>query len=124
MLLAAEGAAEGLSLAIYEHYRPTGADDALPSSAPGCIVSVADRLDTLTELIAIGEKATGSRDPFGLRRAATGLFRIVIENRWPLSMNALFDLMGQRATPFSYLSRQLHNHLRDRGFTPNEVNAV
>jgi glycyl-tRNA synthetase beta chain len=124
LLLAAEGAAEGLSLAIYEHYRPTGADDALPSSAPGCIVSVADRLDTLTELIAIGEKATGSRDPFGLRRAATGLFRIVIENRWPLSMNALFDLMGQRDTPFSYLGRQLHNHLRDRGFTPNEVNAV
>jgi glycyl-tRNA synthetase beta chain len=67
--------------AIYDQYRPAGAEDPLPRGAVGRIVALADRLDTLTGFFALGEKfwPSGSKDPFGLRRAATGVVRLALE---------------------------------------------
>src|SRR5262249_8556292 len=69
-----EGAA-----AIREHYLPRSAGDALPETRTGLALAVADKLDTLAGIFAIGEKPTGAKDPFGLRRAALGVQRILIE---------------------------------------------
>jgi glycyl-tRNA synthetase beta chain len=124
LLLRGEGVDHAVADAVYDHYRPTAADDDLPGTEEGCIVSVADRIDSIAELIGAGEKPTGSRDPFGLRRAAGGIFRIVIDRQWPLSLRDLFELVAQRPEPYDFLSRQFQNHLKDVGFSVNEVHAV
>jgi len=124
LLLRHQGAPGAVADAVYGHYRPTGADDDLPATVEGCVVSVTDKLDGVAELISAGEKPTGSRDPFGLRRAAGGIFRILIDRRWPLSLDDLFELIGRRNEPFDFLVRQFHNHLKDIGFSANEVQAV
>lgn len=65
--------------AIAEHYQPRFAGDALPASVAGQVLSVADKIDTLAGVFSIGKKPGGNRDPFGLRRAALGIVRILIE---------------------------------------------
>jgi len=64
--------------AIYDHYQPVSIDDALPRNIAGAVVSLADRIDTLVGFFAIGAKPTGSKDPFGLRRAAQGAVQILL----------------------------------------------
>jgi len=87
----ADGEPAVVAQAIREHYLPRGAGDALPQSAPGTAVALADRLDTLAGIFAIGQKPTGTKDPFGLRRAAIGVLRILIEKRIDLDLRALTD---------------------------------
>jgi glycyl-tRNA synthetase beta chain len=87
----ADGEARVVADAIAEHYLPKGAGDALPSSRVGDALALADKLDTLAGIFAIGQKPTGTRDPFGLRRAAIGLVRIVLEHRVELDLIALLD---------------------------------
>jgi glycyl-tRNA synthetase beta chain len=97
----------------------------LPGTTEGCVVAVADRLDSLGQLVRAGEKPTGSRDPFGLRRAASGVFRIVLERRWPLSLNDLLALVDYHDDAFQLLlSTLLENFLKERGYTVNEVRAA
>ena len=72
--------------AIAEHYQPRGAGDALPATRAGLAVALADRLDTLTGIFAIGQKPSGTKDPFALRRAAIGVLRMMIEKRLPLDL--------------------------------------
>ena len=64
--------------AIYDHYQPVSLDDALPRNIAGAVVSLADRMDTLVGFFSIGAKPTGSKDPFGLRRAAQGVVQILL----------------------------------------------
>ena len=71
---------DAVSEAIRDHYLPQGASDDVPTKPVSIIVSLADKIDTLVEMFKIGEKPTGSKDPFGLRRAALGIIRILIEN--------------------------------------------
>lgn len=73
-----EGQPERVWQAIYDHYKPVSIDDALPRSAAGAVVSLADRMDTLAGFFALGMKPTGSKDPFGLRRAAQGVVQILL----------------------------------------------
>jgi glycyl-tRNA synthetase beta chain len=77
---AADGEPAEVATAIREHYLPRGAGDALPATPTGTAVALADRLDTLAGIFAIGQKPTGTRDPFGLRRAAIGVLRICREH--------------------------------------------
>jgi glycyl-tRNA synthetase beta chain len=70
LLLRGEGSDPAVADGVYEHYKPVGPEDGVPSSVTGAIVSLADKLDTVAALTAVGEAPTGSRDPFGLRRAA------------------------------------------------------
>jgi glycyl-tRNA synthetase beta chain len=124
LLLRAEGAAAAVCEAVADHYRPAGPEDAMPRGDAGCMLAIADRLDTIAGLIDAGETPTGSRDPFGLRRAASGVFRILAERRWPLSMADLFQLSGQSTKVYAFLQERLNNWLLDRGFTANEIEAV
>jgi glycyl-tRNA synthetase beta chain len=82
----ADGEAPEVAVAIREHYLPRGAGDELPETHPGLAVAIADKLDTLAGIFAIGEKPTGTKDPLGLRRAAIGVLRILIETGLDLDL--------------------------------------
>lgn len=73
-----EGLPETVWQAIYDHYQPVNLDDALPRNVAGAVVSIADRIDTLAGFFSVGAKPTGSKDPFGLRRAAQGVVQILL----------------------------------------------
>ncbi len=81
-----QGEPKAVSNAIRDHYAPRGADDAVPSEAITIAVALADRLDTLIGFWMLGEKPTGSKDPFALRRAALGIVRIILENEIRVSL--------------------------------------
>lgn len=86
------GEDEDTAKAIREHYLPDHADGALPKTEAGAIVSVADKLDTVVGCISAGIIPTGSQDPYGLRRQATGILRIVKEENWNITVEALFGI--------------------------------
>ncbi len=132
------GEAPAVAAAIGEHYRPVGADDALPETKLGRALSLADRLDTLVTLFAAGYKPTGAKDPFALRRAAIGLCRLLLENGDGFFGRLAIENVVARAaaaggvsgdagtdeevTKFIY-ARLAHIFL-DRGFRDDMVNAV
>jgi glycyl-tRNA synthetase beta chain len=86
-LARAQGLPNAVADALRDHYRPAGQGDEVPIEPVTLAVNIADRLDTLVAFFAIGEKPTGSRDPFALRRAALGFLQILTRNglRLPLS---------------------------------------
>jgi len=88
----ADGEPAEVAQAIDEHYMPRGAGGSLPVSDAGTAVALADRLDTLAGIFCIGQKPSGTKDPFGLRRAAIGTLRILIENKIPQDLKAFVDL--------------------------------
>jgi glycyl-tRNA synthetase beta chain len=90
----AQGEPEELASAIEEHYRPRYAGDSLPTTKTGQAVALADKIDTLVGIFAIEQRPTGAKDPFGLRRAALGLLRILLEGRLQLD---LVDLLAEAA---------------------------
>ncbi|HEX6641831.1 MAG TPA: glycine--tRNA ligase subunit beta [Thermoanaerobaculia bacterium] len=101
-----EGLPEQVWQAIYDHYQPVSLDDALPRNLAGAVVSLADRIDTLVGFFSIGAKPTGSKDPFGLRRAAQGVVQILLnrdKREVKIGIDALLDLgiaaHAERATP-------------------------
>jgi glycyl-tRNA synthetase beta chain len=85
----ASGEPQAVSDAIGEQYLPRFAGDSLPVTPAGQVLAIADRLDTLAGIFSLGRKPSGNRDPFGLRRAALGLLRIVIEKRLELDLKRL-----------------------------------
>ena len=87
----ADGEPAGVADAIRDHYLPRGAGDTLPVSLIGDVVAVADKCDALAGIFAIGQKPSGTRDPFALRRAAIGLIRIVLEHRLELDLISLLE---------------------------------
>lgn len=87
----ADGEAEGVVQAIYGHYLPRVASDALPATIEGSILSLADRVDTQAGIFLLGLVPTGSRDPYGLRRSVLGACRILIENGVRVSLPSLLD---------------------------------
>jgi glycyl-tRNA synthetase beta chain len=82
-----EGADDELWTAARDHYRPSGFDGEIPESNLGRLLGVADRLDTIAGLFAVGEIPTGSKDPLGLRRAAQAVVKIVSEAGWELDLD-------------------------------------
>lgn len=86
-----DGEEEIVAQAIREQYMPTGSGAELPASTTGTIVSLADKLDTICGLFAIGLIPTGSQDPFGLRRKAIGILRMIKEKRWELTLSECVD---------------------------------
>lgn len=87
-----DGEPEAVCAAIEEQYMPRFAGDRLPETNIGKTLSLAERLDTLAGIFAIGQKPTGTRDPFGLRRAALGVLRILLEGDLDLDLPALIAL--------------------------------
>ncbi|MEY4374414.1 MAG: hypothetical protein RL760_580 [Candidatus Eisenbacteria bacterium] len=82
------GEPEAVAQAIAEHYSPRGAGDVVPASAAGSVLSLADKLDHVTGAFVAGKSPSGSEDPYGVRRAANGAIRILIEREWSLDLRA------------------------------------
>ncbi|TBW56464.1 glycine--tRNA ligase subunit beta [Marinobacter halodurans] len=81
-----DGEPDDVAAALNEQYMPRFAGDDLPQTLTGCAVALADRLDSLVGLFGIDQPPSGTRDPFGLRRAALGVLRIIIERELPLDL--------------------------------------
>jgi glycyl-tRNA synthetase beta chain len=79
------GEPEAVAQAIFEQHLPRFAGDDLPASDAGAVLALADRLDTLTGVWGAGQRPTGSKDPFALRRGALGILRIILNRRWNIS---------------------------------------
>jgi len=128
-----EGETPVVASAIEQHYWPRFAGDALPMDNVAAAVALADRLDVLAGMFGIGQQPTGDKDPYGLRRAALGVIRIVLEKNLPLKFNELVDLaysylpaqIGQaHADVESFVIDRLSGYLREGGATVQEVEAV
>jgi len=130
-----DGEPEEVALAASEHYQPRFAGDALPTSNAGTAVALADKLETLIGIWGIGLQPTGDRDPFALRRHALGVLRMLIEKRLPLSLSTLLadtaalfadnaQFKDPRADVLAFLYDRLRGLLRERGYAPNEIEAV
>lgn len=87
----ADGKGTELAEAMREHYLPRGAGDELPKTTTGMVLALADKLDTIVGVFAIDQKPTGAKDPFGLRRAAIGVLRIIIENKLNIDLLKLIN---------------------------------
>jgi glycyl-tRNA synthetase beta chain len=106
--------------AIGDHYAPAGPNDRCPSAPVSVVVALADKLDTLTSFWTIGEKPTGSRDPYALRRAALGIIRIVVENNIRLPLKKFFDADDLMA----FFADRLKVQMREKGVRHDVVDAV
>ncbi len=127
-----DGLSDDIAFAIEDHYKPRFAGDELPRSDVGICVSLADKLETLVGMFGIGEKPTGDKDPFALRRHALGVIRMLIERDLPLKLDALLfvaagirgfseDDAGQVA---AFMFERLSGMLREQGYSAQEVDAV
>ena len=106
--------------ALEAHYRPRFAGDRLPEHPVSCAVALADKLDALSGLFGIGQTPTGDKDPFGLRRAAVGVIRILTERRLPLSLR---DYVKDAALE-SFVYERARGYFQEQGYSANEVEAV
>ena len=116
--------------AIAEHYLPRFAGDVLPGGVISCAVALADKLDLLAGMFSIGQSPTGEKDPFGLRRAALGVVRILVEKQFSVSLRNLVDaafepFTSQAQTDLRYFFiERMRSYFQEHGYTTNEVEAV
>ncbi|MCK9380031.1 MAG: glycine--tRNA ligase subunit beta [Sulfuritalea sp.] len=131
----ADGEPAAVAEAIQSHYQPRFNGDALPHGSVACAVALADKLDALIGFFGIGQIPTGDKDPFGLRRAALGVLRILMETPLPLSLPELIDdaaagfapelFTGDwRSASADFLKERLRHMLRDAGHDHRAVDAV
>ena len=117
--------------AVAAHYRPQGPADSLPGSAEGCVVSLADKVDSLVGFFGVGAKPTGSKDPFALRRAALGIIRIIRERRIRMPLGTILSAAA-KAHGFdavdpdllAFIRERLRVTLRDDGLAHDVVAAA
>jgi glycyl-tRNA synthetase beta chain len=116
--------------AIEAHYRPRFAGDRLPDGGIACAVALADKLDAIAGLFSIGQQPTGDKDPFGLRRAALGIVRILVENRLHLSLielaKAAFEPFKGKAVPelIQFVYDRFAGYLKEQGFSTLQIDSV
>lgn len=96
--------------AIYDQYLPASAGDAIPRSAEGCVLGLADRSDTIASMFALGMEPTGSKDPFALRRAANAVVKILAESTLPMTLSDVLTA----AAPKPDVSAKLHSFFAER----------
>ena len=134
----ADGEAAEIVAAIGEHYQPRFAGDDLPASLEGQLLAVADKIDTLAGVFSIGKKPSGNRDPFGLRRAALGIVRILLECALDIDLRTLiaravdeqpkgkFDDDELAADLYAYITDRLKAYCldRDKGLNSETFEAV
>lgn len=134
----AAGEAEMVAEAIVDHYRPRYAGDELPRSLAGKLVSIADKLDTIVGIFALGQGPTGSADPYALRRSAIGILTMIIDGGVRLQLDeaiaaalagyegvvAGLDPNAVGATVKTFFDGRLEVMLRDRGFEYDVIEAV
>jgi glycyl-tRNA synthetase beta chain len=108
----AENEPEAVAVALEEQYRPRYADDRLPESPTGAALAIADRLDTVAGIFSLGQRPSGDKDPFALRRAALGVLRILIEGSMDLDLNVLLE-HAVDGLPASLAKRELVDEVFD-----------
>jgi len=113
-----DGEPEAVATAIEEQYLPRHAGDRLPATPAGRALAIADRADVLAGIFALGKRPTGNKDPFGLRRAALGLLRILVEDGVDLDLPALLaraiTLQPVAVRNASSLADELHDFIVER----------
>jgi glycyl-tRNA synthetase beta chain len=121
--------------AIRSHYRPRYAGDAIPDSVVGSTVALADKLETLAGLFGIGQLPTGDKDPYGLRRQAIGVVRILAEARLPLELDQLIDdafavfdpafkLAAAQPELMAFFFERMRGYFAEAGYSVGEIDAV
>jgi len=129
------GEPEAVAVALDEQYQPRHAGDELPGTPAGQALAIAERLDTLVGIFAIGQPPTGDKDPFGLRRAALGILRIIIERQLDLDLCTLIDVAaanlpaglqaGSNAAPlFTFMMERLRAYYLEAGYDIHVFEAV
>jgi glycyl-tRNA synthetase beta chain len=128
-----DGLSAEIADAIEDHYKPRFAGDTLPRNPIGIVAALADKLETLAGLFAIGQLPSGDKDPFALRRHALGVVRMLMEKDLPLQFDALVtEALGlfpqataDTATQLSdFIYERLAGLLREQGYSAHEVDAV
>ncbi len=129
------GETADVSLALDEQYKPRGANDDTASGVIGQILSISDRLDSLVGIFAIGQKPTGEKDPYALRRASLGVLRTIIERQLDLDLKQLIhqsalllsdkvDATKVENEVFNYILERLRAYYLDQGIKPDVFDAV
>jgi glycyl-tRNA synthetase beta chain len=127
---------ESVAHAIEDHYRPKGPDDLVPSDPVSVAVALSDKMDTLAGFWAVGERPTGSKDPYALRRAALGIIRIILDNKVPINLRHFFEkhfpafLRDQSRAAYAvddllaFIEDRLRVQLREQGARHDLLDAV
>ncbi len=126
---------EAVATALHEQYKPSFSGDTLPTTTVGQALSIADKLDTLVGIFGMGQTPTGDKDPYGLRRAAISVLRIMIEGRLPLNLQQLLD--NAQATysesgidaqasrqVFDFMLERLRGYYQEQGINYDSIEAV
>ena len=131
---AVSGEPEAVAQAIEEHYLPRFNGDRLPETRAGVVVGLADRLDTLVGLFAVGIRPSGAADPWGLRRAALGLVQLLVGKELPLALPEALSTAAERlplpadegvlGEVLDFIAARYQGYLRDSGFRYDLVDAV
>jgi len=134
------GEAEEVASALDEQYKPRGASDDTAATVTGQILSISDKLDTLVGIFSIGEKPSGEKDPYALRRASLGILRTIIERQLDLDLKQLIsisaELLQEKLTEakvetenveqevFKYIIERLRAYYLDRNVSADVFDAV
>lgn len=123
--------------AIFEHYLPRNAEDILPETMEGTMLSIADKIDTIAGCFAVGIEPTGSQDPYGLRRQALGICKIIIDKKLNLPLKALIgqaldnyqaklELNKEKLTKeiYSFFEQRIRNILAENGHRYDVIEAI
>ncbi|HNS44257.1 MAG TPA: glycine--tRNA ligase subunit beta, partial [Alphaproteobacteria bacterium] len=127
---ARSGEGETVAAAISTHYSPLGPNDKCPTAPVSVALALADKLDTIVGFFSIGEKPTGSKDPFALRRAALGVIRLLLENKIALELSDLLkasaDLYGVKVPDDleSFILDRFKVMMKGEGHPHNIIEAV
>jgi len=132
-----QGEKPAVAEAIFEHYLPAFAGDRLPGTSVGDSISLADKLDTIVGCFGVGLTPTGTADPFGLRRQALGIIRIILEKKYPLSLVQLVEESGRllkekmerpladvREEVVNFFRVRYQNFLIDKGYRFDVIEAA
>ncbi len=130
-----DGEPRAVADAIEAHYRPRFAGDRLPEAPAACALALADRLDAIVGLFAVGGAPTGDKDPFALRRQSLGALRILIDRRIALPLKALLAeaaalfpadriAAGVPEETFAFMLDRLRGYLREAGYAADEIDSV
>jgi glycyl-tRNA synthetase len=128
------GLSEPAAIAIFEHWQPRFAGDSLPASGAGMLLALADRLDSLVGLFAVGLAPKSTADPYGLRRAALGIIQIVIDKELDVDLAKAVDIVSAaqpvdvpreaKAQVLDFIAGRLRVWLGEHGWATDVVNAV
>jgi glycyl-tRNA synthetase beta chain len=129
------GESADVALALDEQYKPRGVSDDTASNIIGQILGISDRIDTLVGIFAIGQKPTGEKDPYALRRATLGVLRTIIERQLDLDLRVLIgaaaklladkvDTAAIEEEVFEYMLERLRAYYADAGIAPDVFDAV